>query len=521
MIVITVIFFESKADTILNNLNIIKIENFYSEDGETDLKYRKLFNKEIKEYNYYRNISEEEFLSLGENTDYHIAIYKFAARSYEIYFNDVKIAVLGDYKYNSNIWNDYFSDIIPSELIKENNTLRLHVYAENEIGLSDFPVIITDNLGILKLNNFFMLFAKGLLDFSISFALITFIFLIFFYFISEKNRKEVLFFALSEFSIFLYFLNDLSFYYMKNDLLSFKKFIISMVYCSVFFVSLAIYSRFKEKITLFLSFTMIYSVFQISFFSNDYYTFQEMYKYLNFLITLNIISWTYSALKDKKDIFESTMIFTGSVMILISSFYDFFNNAMNRFTFFNYSSIGFIYFSFSLIVIVLNDYTLLHNKYKNQKQISEIIYERSIRDPMTKLYNKQHIYDIIKEIKEDIIIYILDVDDFKEINDKFGHVMGDRAILAIAEISHSMEDNNFMCGRFGGDEFLYIIRNSSPDNSVKIMTKVKEEINKNNISVSIGGCYKKKDESVESALENADMVLYKIKKSGKNNIEFL
>lgn len=114
-------------------------------------------------------------------------------------------------------------------------------------------------------------------------------------------------------------------------------------------------------------------------------------------------------------------------------------------------------------------------------------------------------------------IALLDIDGFKEINDTYGHQIGDLALKLIsASIMKSIENKGISI-RYGGDEFLIVFSEIDEDSFNQIMKNIKEDISKIkipnyeciNLSASIGGAYKAK--SLESAINIADKEMYRNK----------
>ncbi|WP_160232237.1 GGDEF domain-containing protein [Acinetobacter indicus] len=125
-------------------------------------------------------------------------------------------------------------------------------------------------------------------------------------------------------------------------------------------------------------------------------------------------------------------------------------------------------------------------------------------------------------------LIIIDIDDFKEVNDQYGHIVGDRVIQGIAEVlKHSVRSSDLIV-RYGGDEFLILIEQIDLDGALSIAEKLRQEISQNvltlpgldtplNISVSAGVAA-----DAGSWMElfgRADHSLFKAKEKGRNRVE--
>jgi len=154
----------------------------------------------------------------------------------------------------------------------------------------------------------------------------------------------------------------------------------------------------------------------------------------------------------------------------------------------------------------------------------------AIRDSMTQLYNNAYIHDfIVKSVayshksKGSLCILILDIDDFKKINDTYGHLFGDEVIKAIANmlIVHSREGD--IVGRYGGEEFLIVMPHIHNGMTTKIADRfrigVAELVFSKDVkvTVSIGGACLE-DHTAMELIELADQNLYAAKRAGKNKV---
>lgn len=152
------------------------------------------------------------------------------------------------------------------------------------------------------------------------------------------------------------------------------------------------------------------------------------------------------------------------------------------------------------------------------------------RDFLTGLYNRRYFYNDMDEYfynakskHEDFCLAMIDIDNFKKINDTFGHDTGDKVIVRLAEILiHNTSDGDLV-SRFGGEEFCIVLKNIEPKLALKRLEKLRSKVADTSVSdnvtfsVSIGAVCMHHD-SLEEDINGADMLLYKAKQSGKNII---
>lgn len=150
------------------------------------------------------------------------------------------------------------------------------------------------------------------------------------------------------------------------------------------------------------------------------------------------------------------------------------------------------------------------------------------RDFLTGLYNRRYFYDDMTEYyysakiqHEDFCIAMIDIDNFKKINDSFGHDIGDKVIIHLAEILMHNTSESDLVSRFGGEEFCIVLKNIEPKVALKrletLRTKVQKAVISSNITftISIGATFMQQD-NIDEMIKTADMLLYKAKQSGKN-----
>jgi diguanylate cyclase (GGDEF)-like protein len=157
----------------------------------------------------------------------------------------------------------------------------------------------------------------------------------------------------------------------------------------------------------------------------------------------------------------------------------------------------------------------------------------SSKDYLTGLFNRRALIDIGHKLFEnakrgniEITIGIVDIDNFKEINDKYGHYYGDIVIQQTAEILLKNFRSSDLVTRFGGDEFCIISVNLRKSNSFQHFDKIRDMIenkkidtNKGEIKVTISvGVTNMVMKTLEETIEKADNLLYEAKKNGRNRI---
>lgn len=172
------------------------------------------------------------------------------------------------------------------------------------------------------------------------------------------------------------------------------------------------------------------------------------------------------------------------------------------------------------------------------EQLNKLLYEEkqklkqlTITDYLTGVFNKRFITSYLKEEieasqEEDnkLTIAMVDIDNFKCINDEYGHLFGDYVLQRIVEAIKSNLRQNDIVGRYGGDEFLIILPGTGKEEGHAIMERVRQKILEleweNDLLVTIsGGVIEVGDDELENLLKRVDRLLYKAKHKSKNLIE--
>ncbi len=163
-----------------------------------------------------------------------------------------------------------------------------------------------------------------------------------------------------------------------------------------------------------------------------------------------------------------------------------------------------------------------------KKNIAHLNYDAS-HDKLTGLYNRAG-FDVLRESVEleTTAVLMVDADNFKDINDCYGHDTGDKVLRKIADIlRHTFRSEDYIC-RIGGDEFVIFMVHVSPDLRHLIESKAKyinEQLAVTNdhlpeISVSIGVAFGKNAPSGEEVVKFADKALYHRKENGRKGCSF-
>jgi diguanylate cyclase len=158
-------------------------------------------------------------------------------------------------------------------------------------------------------------------------------------------------------------------------------------------------------------------------------------------------------------------------------------------------------------------------------------------DQLTQLYNRHAFDRQLKQllqhekIAENIYLVLFDLDHFKTFNDDYGHIIGDRVLKRMGELTLQHCPDNAIAARYGGEEFVIILNNSSEQEAAELAELLRQKIQQlrvkmkntdkvlDNISASFGVAGYQLKENPESFIDRADKALYRAKHHGRNRVE--
>ncbi|OGU13894.1 MAG: hypothetical protein A2076_13285 [Geobacteraceae bacterium GWC2_53_11] len=153
-------------------------------------------------------------------------------------------------------------------------------------------------------------------------------------------------------------------------------------------------------------------------------------------------------------------------------------------------------------------------------------------DPMTGLANRR---DIMEKMERELSrserhgrtfsVMLVDLDNFKQLNEKYGYNDGDDVLVEVARVLMSCVRNEDVCARWGGEEFLFLLTETNIEGATTLARKILESISMTefkanrpgiNITASIGVCEYQAGQSLYECVSKADQALRKAKQAGKN-----
>lgn len=179
---------------------------------------------------------------------------------------------------------------------------------------------------------------------------------------------------------------------------------------------------------------------------------------------------------------------------------------------------------------IFNDNRALISALKNIQKTEETI----LFDPLTRIGNRPHIETKLRMAIDDYHlknsrfgILFIDIDHFKNFNDSYGHLLGDKVLRMVANSLRNNLRVSDSCGRWGGEEFIVLVNEldiaglGTVAEKLRItiaQTKVQDKDLELGVTVSIGSTLIRSEDTLQSLIDRADKLMYKSKRSGRNQV---
>lgn len=175
----------------------------------------------------------------------------------------------------------------------------------------------------------------------------------------------------------------------------------------------------------------------------------------------------------------------------------------------------------------------LHRVIKGQRNLIQA----TRTDSLTGVANRRRLLQLgekyflqAKEHQQAMSVCMIDIDYFKEINDKLGHSIGDKALKKIAHLGQRLMRTNDVFGRFGGEEFITLLPNTNHDDALEVAERLRKNIERTNwqtqeitqltVSIGIATLNQQNYTDFSALLKAADEQLLKAKQAGRNKVSY-
>ncbi|SHE90812.1 PAS domain S-box-containing protein/diguanylate cyclase (GGDEF) domain-containing protein [Thermoanaerobacter uzonensis DSM 18761] len=167
-----------------------------------------------------------------------------------------------------------------------------------------------------------------------------------------------------------------------------------------------------------------------------------------------------------------------------------------------------------------------------RKRFEELLYRQSITDPLTNIYNRRFFMQMleqeierVKRNKKFFSLIMFDLDHFKNVNDRFGHAAGDTVLKSVADTVKGRIRKTDYFARWGGEEFIILLPETSLNNAVELAEELREQISTielqgiDRVTASFGVTEYRDTDTIDTVLIRVDNMLYEAKSAGRNCVK--
>lgn len=452
---------------------------------------------------------------------------KMQCEAFELYVNGINIAVEGDIvDYNSNIWAQKYCYTVDSNLFNQKiNELKIVQYSRYMSGGLGLPFIIDGYHSSIMLRNF-----KTIDIYQAIYGISAFMLLLVMLVISlfAEKRKYYLVILASIIFLMIGYIEYFQINHLGMDYLLFKKIIVSSELLAIG-IGTVFFRKVFDKTKHSSLFLLCYSTMILvpTFFAVDMITYKTIYTVLTFAVVPLLLYWGYLAIKNyKKNTHSKLLLALAAACVFYTMVWNI--GEITKVTYLDSIVVVIMpaYIITVLALILIDFHELRMNMAASNKKFTKA-YKKSIVDGLTNLYNAEHMKDIITNTDAPFAFVVYDIDNFKKTNDTYGHLAGDEALIKISEeISKLLRDGDVL-SRYGGDEFILLLKLSSAKSVEAILERIRKHIEDFTIefdgqtlymTISIGYYIANEKQKYKDMLYKADRALYHAKNEGKNRI---
>lgn len=189
-----------------------------------------------------------------------------------------------------------------------------------------------------------------------------------------------------------------------------------------------------------------------------------------------------------------------------------------------------MYFIAPILITCLILFEILLSQWRHREKL---IQHLSQIDPLTNALNRRSISDCLEKLERkpttSYALVLIDLDHFKRINDQYGHDKGDETLIKVSEVLSQIIRDSDVVGRFGGEEFILILNNSSLEQAQIIAERCRQAIQQLNlisdlgeriqVTASFGIALSNTQLRPQQLLSQADKALYEAKACGRNQVK--
>ncbi|WP_169746203.1 GGDEF domain-containing protein [Kosmotoga pacifica] len=417
-----------------------------------------------------------------------------------IYLNGVLLKEIGDFRSGTaNIWN--FSHIVrfDEELMQDKNILRVEMKGVYDLGIHRTPqVVYYEKVGWR--NVIFNFFINDIYLLAMGGSIVLGIVLLTFGLSVPGDHTHFVYIAIASLLSSVYMME---FIYREttgnvDELLLFKKFTLAAGLTAIAFLVQGVgqFTGINKRITT-MVFLLNFSGVIFFFLMPDLISFEktQIISYILFITSTIFLTTIVFWHRKKHLIFPATFLSTTVVYTVVA--------IMSGFS-------GIYVVGYGVLVASLGFGMALIENYRDIYKKAEVTHRKSLIDHLTGAFNRSILREI--PISSNDVVVMIDLDNFKEINDKYGHEAGDKALITMVEKMKENLRQDDIIVRYGGDEFLLVLKNCDELTATEIVQRIAAALENAPIELRYSYGIARVTEDLRTAIKVADERMYKMKK---------
>ncbi len=487
-------------------------------------------------------------LNIGKNNYTTLIIRHPNFQAIKVSINGHILGIIGDTKNgNSNIWNGTYMFYIDPRYIK-NGIVSLKVEGlVTYIRGFNLPPFLTDHISASAYMERQFLITTLLYAIVIGSSLVISIILFFFAWKSsntlERHKNTLL--AISALMAAILYIDYIPNVYLFVPYILYKKVVVVAAFLALLTLHMGVLLKVfgKEKkpvVGQILSYLLILAAITSFVVGWNMILFKKLYSLLSILVFITLLYDSgllihrYITHGSNKTVF---LIMIGIISATVFSAVDVIQLILNLIEplpniLISPYGLVIVYIFVGFTFIFENHLQVITERQTEAKK-AEMFQILSMKDKLTWTWTRAYLEKIIPSLVGNICIIMLDIDHFKQFNDTYGHLEGDKALIHIVDAIGKEIRNSDIIIRYGGEEFLIILAGSSQENGIEVAERIREIIAKSPIKLSCGKevyitasmgvcCHYVENPTKEfiiQMIKKADIALYRAKDKGRNRVE--
>jgi len=499
----------------------------HNEDFTPDFSVHKI-SKEEQGVKRYEAKLDREALNVIDEDLVTIFINKLTDHGIRVYINNQLVYKSGDMEEgNGNFKSGYHAIQLNKQVFNQDvNTIVIETYAHYKSGIETEGILITSASSGLHFEQQLTFFGQYLLFFGIGLLFMAALFILIVYFMFNREDITLLYCGLATLFIIVYFQDYINMRLGMTYLIYKKTSMISLYVCG--YLYLRSISRYFDVIWIRKAMFMVTSGFILmSLLVRNMITYKVYYDYwyIAFLL-LVLIAFLYSLVNIGKNPYA---------YLIVISFFSIGSFASVAIVF-DMMGLGFSVNSPLIYIVVMAALPLLIGidtifQYRIELSKEQILrqteYINANTDSLTGVGNQRSFFTNLDQLDGDGLIAIIDFDDFKYVNDTYGHLAGDEVLRVISGLIATTVSSTGDVYRYGGDEFVVLTHSTDYESFKKVMNILCQQVDHTmidyegrsiHITISIGVHIIRDGDDLATDLKYADKALYNSKKEGKNRV---